>query len=265
MRRRIQKQPPLVTLTTDFGWEDAYVAEIRIIRHGITQGYSTDAGLTPMGGWQAHQRGHALAKTLREWPKMRIVCADTNRARQTAERRGHVQPLLVPIVLRLAPAAAARVAESSTELAAIGVEIEPFGAGSIAIKALPGPLASLHENALASLLAELSQELEGFGRGESLDHRRDALLARAACHASVRANDSLAEDEAQALIAALDATDFGARCAHGRPVVAPGRSPCAQGVVGADEIWRRWPITPARAVGRGRRRRDGRRRNRPRP
>jgi broad specificity phosphatase PhoE len=69
---------------------DGYDTEIRIIRHGITQGYSTDAGLTPMGGWQAHQRGHSLAKTLREWPNMRIVCADTNRARQTAEhiRRG---------------------------------------------------------------------------------------------------------------------------------------------------------------------------------
>ena len=37
-----------------------YVTEIRIIRHGITQGYSTDAGLTPMGAWQAHQRGQAL-------------------------------------------------------------------------------------------------------------------------------------------------------------------------------------------------------------
>ncbi len=47
---------------------DGYISEIRIIRHGITQGYSTDAGLTPMGGWQAHQRGHALAKTLRAWP-----------------------------------------------------------------------------------------------------------------------------------------------------------------------------------------------------
>ena len=65
---------------------DTYVTEIRIIRHGITQGYSTDAGLTPMGGWQAHQRGQALARTLREWPNMRIVCADTNRARQTAEQ-----------------------------------------------------------------------------------------------------------------------------------------------------------------------------------
>jgi broad specificity phosphatase PhoE len=65
---------------------DTYATEIRIIRHGITQGYSTDAGLTPMGAWQAHQRGQALARTLREWPQMRIVCAPTNRARQTAEQ-----------------------------------------------------------------------------------------------------------------------------------------------------------------------------------
>ena len=43
---------------------EEFVAEIRIIRHGITQGYSTDAGLTPMGGWQAHQRGHSLSKPL---------------------------------------------------------------------------------------------------------------------------------------------------------------------------------------------------------
>jgi broad specificity phosphatase PhoE len=63
-----------------------FVAEIRIIRHGITQGYSTDAGLTPMGGWQAHQRGNSLSKSLKEGQKVRIVCADTNRARQTAEQ-----------------------------------------------------------------------------------------------------------------------------------------------------------------------------------
>lgn len=65
---------------------DGYSQEIRIIRHGITQGYSTDAGLTPMGGWQAHQRGHSLSKSLRHWPSVRIVHADTNRARQTAEQ-----------------------------------------------------------------------------------------------------------------------------------------------------------------------------------
>lgn len=65
---------------------EEFVAEIRIIRHGITQGYSTDAGLTPMGGWQAHQRGHSLSKSLKDGQRVRIVCADTNRARQTAEQ-----------------------------------------------------------------------------------------------------------------------------------------------------------------------------------
>ena len=61
------------------------VGEIPIIRHGITQGYSTDAGLTPMGGWQAHRRGHELS---RRWTRaeVRMVCADTNRARQTADQ-----------------------------------------------------------------------------------------------------------------------------------------------------------------------------------
>ena len=60
--------------------------EISIIRHGITQGYSTDAGLTPMGGWQAHRRGHELARRFDAGDRVRLVCADTNRARQTADQ-----------------------------------------------------------------------------------------------------------------------------------------------------------------------------------
>jgi DNA mismatch repair protein MutL len=69
-------------------------------------------------------------------------------------------------------------------------------------------------------LSDLAEELEARGHGESLARRHDALLARAACHASVRAHDALSGAEAQALLAALDDTDWGARCAHGRPVVA---------------------------------------------
>ncbi|RZT87047.1 broad specificity phosphatase PhoE [Pseudonocardia sediminis] len=62
------------------------VCEISILRHGITQGYSTDAGLTPMGGWQAHRRGHELARRWNPGDRVRLVCADTNRARQTAHQ-----------------------------------------------------------------------------------------------------------------------------------------------------------------------------------
>ena len=45
--------------------QEDFATEIRIIRHGITQGYQTDSGLTPMGGWQSHQRGHSLSKSVR--------------------------------------------------------------------------------------------------------------------------------------------------------------------------------------------------------
>ena len=133
---------------------------------------------------------------------------------------GPVQPLLVPHLVQLPAAAAARVAEAAPVLAGIGIELEAFGGNSAVVKALPAPLERLHESALAPLLIDLADELSSHGRGDSLDRLRDALFARAACHASVRAHDLLAPGEAQALLDALDETDYGARCAHGRPVVA---------------------------------------------
>ncbi|TMA15198.1 MAG: DNA mismatch repair endonuclease MutL [Deltaproteobacteria bacterium] len=89
-----------------------------------------------------------------------------------------------------------------------------------AARAALQPLAKLDETALGALLTDLADELAARGRGDSLERLRDALLARAACHGSVRAHDALTAPEAQALLDALDETDYGARCAHGRPVVA---------------------------------------------
>jgi len=130
------------------------------------------------------------------------------------------QPLLVPQIVQLPAAAAARISEAADLLASIGVELDSFGGQSAAVKALPAALGRLDERGLGALLTDLAEELAGHGRGDSLDRLRDALLARAACHGSVRAHDALAPPEAQALLDALDQTDYGARCAHGRPVVA---------------------------------------------
>ena len=143
-----------------------------------------------------------------------------NYQRLRERQREPAQPLLVPHLIELPAAAAARVEEATEVLRSIGVEIEAFGGNSAVVKSLPRPLEKLGEGALGSLLTDLADELAAHGRGESLERLRDALLARAACHASVRAHDLLAAGEAQALLDALDATDYGARCAHGRPVVA---------------------------------------------
>jgi DNA mismatch repair protein MutL len=40
-----------------------------------------------------------------------------------------------------------------------------------------------------------------------------------ACHASVRAGDTLDPMEVRALLSALDEVDFSGHCPHGRPIV----------------------------------------------
>ncbi len=66
------------------------VTDVYFVRHGETQGYSSESGLTPLGAWQAHRRGQELARRVLDGHVVRMACADTNRARQTAEgvRRG---------------------------------------------------------------------------------------------------------------------------------------------------------------------------------
>ncbi len=65
-------------------------ADIYLVRHGETQGYSSESGLTPLGAWQAHRRGQEIARRVQPGMGVELVCAPTNRARQTAEhlRRG---------------------------------------------------------------------------------------------------------------------------------------------------------------------------------
>jgi len=60
--------------------------DVFLIRHGETQGYSTDSGLTPQGIWQAHTYGRTLARRLQSGETIVFRHAATSRARQTAEQ-----------------------------------------------------------------------------------------------------------------------------------------------------------------------------------
>ncbi|MCA1735101.1 MAG: histidine phosphatase family protein [Actinobacteria bacterium] len=59
-------------------------ADVYLIRHGETQGYSTEAGLTPSGTWQAHTYGHTISKRVSSGETIVLRHAATNRAGQTA-------------------------------------------------------------------------------------------------------------------------------------------------------------------------------------
>ena len=58
--------------------------DVRLIRHGQTQGYVADSALTPLGRWQAHRKGQDLAKGMQDGGVARIVHAPTARAIETA-------------------------------------------------------------------------------------------------------------------------------------------------------------------------------------
>jgi len=58
--------------------------DVRLIRHGQTQGYIADSALTAMGRWQAHRKGQDLAKGIAGGGTVRVVYAPTARAHETA-------------------------------------------------------------------------------------------------------------------------------------------------------------------------------------
>ena len=126
------------------------------------------------------------------------------------------QPLLIPAVIELAEASAARLGAHAETLAELGLEIEAFGPGAILVRALPAALGAPDP---APLLADLADELAEWGEATSLAARLDAAVARLACHGSVRAGRRLSQAEMDALLRQMEATPRAATCSHGRPTV----------------------------------------------
>ena len=58
--------------------------DVRLIRHGQTQGYAADGALTPLGRWQSHRKGQDLARGIGPGTTVRLLYAPTARAEETA-------------------------------------------------------------------------------------------------------------------------------------------------------------------------------------
>jgi DNA mismatch repair protein MutL len=124
------------------------------------------------------------------------------------------QPLLMPAVVELTPADAARLLAQAETLGRLGLEIEAFGTGAVLVRALPAALGAPEP---APLLRDLADELAEWEEATALDSRLDAVIARLACHGSIRAGRRLAQPEMAALLRSMEATPRAATCSHGRP------------------------------------------------
>jgi DNA mismatch repair protein MutL len=133
------------------------------------------------------------------------------------------QVLLVAETLELEPAAQAALVERSAEVAALGYEVEPFGASAVVVRAVPALLAERDPlGGLRGLAEQLGERELALPRAGSrwLD-AADRLFASLACHSARRAGDALAPAEQRALADALDTIPWAPTCPHGRPVALP--------------------------------------------
>ena len=124
------------------------------------------------------------------------------------------QPLLLPVVVDMAPIDTARLLAEARTLSRLGLEIEAFGPGAVLVRAVP---AALKEVDAAALLRDLAEELAESAAPLALEARLDAALARLACHRAIRAGRRLEAAEMSALLREMEATPRASTCSHGRP------------------------------------------------
>ncbi|BEP54003.1 DNA mismatch repair endonuclease MutL [Variovorax sp. V118] len=124
------------------------------------------------------------------------------------------QPLLIPATFAATPQEVATAEACAEVLPTLGLEITPFSARTLAVRAVPGTLADGDPVELArSVLAELGQH----DASTVVQRAQNELLSTMACHGAVRANRKLTIDEMNGLLRQMEATERSDQCNHGRP------------------------------------------------
>ncbi len=179
----------------------------------------TEAVRQPLGAARAQvHENYIIAQT-----ETGIVIVDAHAAherlvyeRLKAQAQGRIaaQALLIPEIVELAQDEAARLLDLAPELARLGLTVEPFGGGAVAVRETPAILGQVDATAL---LRDILDEIADQGTVTTLGARIDAILSRMACHGSVRTGRQMRAEEMNALLREMEATPLSGQCNHGRP------------------------------------------------
>jgi len=132
---------------------------------------------------------------------------------QRSERTLEVQGLLSPVAVELTPVQEATLEAHAPALSGLGFELEPFGARTYLLRAIPNILAGKDTSrTLADLLDDLAE-------GAETPDRDSRATMTVACHAAVRAGKTLVMDEMRELLGLLERCELPRTCPHGRPTM----------------------------------------------
>ena len=125
------------------------------------------------------------------------------------------QGLLVPEIIDLEDTKIAQLNEHQETLNSFGLEIESFGADSIAVQALPAALGSKID--IKKLIYDIVDEISEHQTTEKIKKSLYEALSSAACHGSIRSGRRMNAAEMNALLRQMESTDNSGHCNHGRP------------------------------------------------
>ncbi len=124
------------------------------------------------------------------------------------------QMLLVPDIVEMPEEDANRLLAHSEAFKQLGLTIEAFGPGAVAVRETP---ALLGEVDCKSLLQDLVDEINEWGSSSLVEEKIEAVAATMACHGSVRSGRRLQPAEMNQLLRDMEATPNSGQCNHGRP------------------------------------------------
>ncbi|MCH8817122.1 MAG: DNA mismatch repair endonuclease MutL [Chloroflexi bacterium] len=125
------------------------------------------------------------------------------------------QQLLEPEPVSLDPRQEELLSDQGELIAGLGFVVEPFGPGTVLIRAIPRMLAD-HTSAAGDAFRGLLDEVASGGRPDAW---RERMIATLACHSSVRAGMRLSDEEGRALVRRLELAEQPHTCPHGRPTM----------------------------------------------
>ena len=129
-------------------------------------------------------------------------------------RRLPSQGLLIPEIVDLPEEDCDRLMTHAASLEQLGLAIERFGPGAIAVRETP---AMLGEMDVPGLVRELADEIAEWDTAQGLSAKLEHVAATMACHGSVRSGRLLRVEEMNALLRQMEETPGSGQCNHGRP------------------------------------------------
>ncbi|MDF3852781.1 DNA mismatch repair endonuclease MutL [Paracoccus sp. P2] len=124
------------------------------------------------------------------------------------------QALLIPEIVELSESDAQSILAIAEDLAALGLVIEPFGGGAVAVREVPALIQRLDAR---RLIRDILDDLADQGASDRLRARVDAVLSSMACHGSVRSGRRMSAEEMNALLREMERVPKSGQCNHGRP------------------------------------------------